>query len=86
MKDAILKLLQRCRRQWYKPDLHSFRAKIKDGVVFVDCHATGVNIDAIIYDAKKGAEIRESWRTGAALTDAVEVLEKLGIDLDTVEM
>ena len=85
MNDKILKLLQRCRRQWYKPDLHSFRARIKDGVVFVDCDTSGVNIDAIIYDTK-GTEIHKRWRTGTALADAVEVLEKLGLDLDTVEM
>jgi hypothetical protein len=82
--EGILNLLQRCRRQWYKPDLHSFKARIKDGVVFVDCDQDGVNIDAITYD-KKGNEIHESWRTGRALCDAVEILAQLEIDLVTVE-
>lgn len=83
--EAILKLLQRCRRQWHKPDLHSFKAKIKGGVVFVECDPSGVNIDAITYDTK-GNEVREGWRTGGALRDAVEILERLEIDLASVEM
>lgn len=81
--DAILKLLQRCRRQWHKPDLHSFKAKINDGVVFVECDRDYVDIDAVVYE--KGGEIRHSWRTGSALRDAVKILEQLGIDLATVE-
>lgn len=82
--EAILNLLQRCRRQWYKPDLHSFRARIKDGVVFVECDPDHVTIEAITYD-NKGNEIRRGWRTGRALYDAVELLEQLSIDLATVE-
>lgn len=82
--ESTINLLQRCRRQWYKPDLHSFKAKIKDGVVFVECDPEGVNIDAIFYD-KMGNETRESWRTGRALYDAAEILARLEIDLMTVE-
>ena len=82
--DAILSLLQRCRRQWYKPDLHSFKARVTNGVVFVECDTDGVDIHAIYYN-EKGEEIRESWRTGRALRDAVDILYKLGIELDTVE-
>lgn len=85
IRDALLKLLQRCRRQWYKPDLHSFRAQIKDGVVFVECDWDGVDIDAFTYD-KKGNEHRNFWRLGTALNDAIDVLEKLEINLDTVSM
>ncbi len=84
-RDKLLKLLQRCRRQWYIPDLHSFKARIKDGVVFVECGTGGVDIDAITYD-KTGKEIRKCWRTGTALKDAIEVLVSLEIDLMTVEM
>ena len=84
-REAIIQLLQRCRRQWYIPDLHSFRASIKDGVVFVECDIDGVDIDAITYD-KKGNEIRNSWRLGTALNDAIDILERLEIDLDTVSM
>lgn len=83
MKDAILKLLQRCRRQWYKPDLHSFKAKIKDGVVFVECDLSGVDIYAIRYE--NGEEVRRCWRTGTNLYDAAEILAQLSIDLATVE-
>lgn len=82
--EAIIKLLQRCRRQWFKPDLHSFRARIKDGVVFVECDPSGVVIDARVYE--KGEEVCKSWRTGVALSDAAEILASLEIDLATVEM
>ena len=84
INEAILNLLQKCRRQWYKPDLHSFKARIKNGVVFVDCDQDSVRIDAVTYD-KKGNEIRESWTTGRALRDAVEILMRLEIEPDTVE-
>lgn len=82
-KEAILKLLQRCHRQWHTPDLHSFKARIKDGVVFVECDLDHVQIDAFIYDGAK--DVRHSWRTGTALSDAVEILATLGIDMATVE-
>lgn len=82
--NTILELLKRCRRQWHKPDLHSFKAAIKDGVVFVEVDTDCVHIDAIRSFGLQ--EVRNHWRTEEDLNKAAEILEQLGLDLETVRM
>lgn len=79
---AILNLLERLLRRRHIPDLHSFKAKIKNGVVFVDAQWDGFHIDFITYDGA-GNETRESW-VGSAFLAARE-LESRGLDLTSVE-
>lgn len=76
-------LLKRLNKYRYTPDLHSFKAKINGGVVFVEC--TGENafyIEAFVYD-KDGNETRNFW--DATTEEAAKELERLGLDLDSVE-
>lgn len=80
--DAILKLLQRLHRMRHKPDLHSFKAKIKDGVVFVEAQWDGFSVDFFTYD-DAGNETREHWVGSTAKT--ARELERRGLDLDSVE-
>ena len=80
--DAILLTLKKHHRMRHVPDLHSFKAKIENGVVFVDCGGPGVDIHIFIYDAK-GQETRELWQ--GYLEDAAEKLKALKIDLSTLE-
>lgn len=82
--DKILKLLQKCNRHRYIPDLHSFKAKIENGVVFVECSGyDAFTIWSITYD-KNGEEKRSLW-SGPTI-EAGSKLELLKIDLNTVEM
>lgn len=80
--DAILKLLQKLHRMRHKPDLHSFKAKMKDGLAYVEAQWDGFYVVFFTYDAE-GNEIRESW-TGSTAATARE-LERRGLDLATVE-
>lgn len=85
MKEKILNLLKYCHRRRHTPDLHSFRAKINGGLVFVECSGAGNCVDIYIftYDAT-GQETRTYWTGG--LQEAAAGLEKLGMDPATVEM
>lgn len=80
--DAILKLLQRFHRMRHKPDLHSFKALIKNGVVFVEAQWDGFSVDFFTYD-DAGNETREHWAGSTAKT--AHELERRGLDLDSVE-
>lgn len=79
---AILKLLQKIHRMRHKPDLHSFKAKIQDGVVYVEAEEDAIFMEIFIYDAE-GHENRERWV--GAITEAATKLERLEIDPATVE-
>lgn len=80
--DNILKLLQKLHKMRHKPDLHSFKAKIKSGVVFVEAEEDAIFMEIFIYDAD-GHENRERWV--GAITEAATKLERLEIDPATVE-
>lgn len=80
--NSILKLLQKLHRMRHKPDLHSFKAKIKAGVVYVEAEEDAIFIAAFTYDAA-GKETRTRW--AIPIEVAADKLEKLGIDLATVE-
>ena len=47
--DEIFKLLQKCNRNSYKSDLHSFTADIQGATVYVECRGFEVYIESRIY-------------------------------------
>lgn len=78
-----LALLKKLNKYRYIPDLHSFKAKINGGVVFVEC--TGENafyMEAFIYD-NDGNETRKFW--DVTTEEAAKELETLGLVIDSVE-
>lgn len=80
--DVILKILQRLHRMRHKPDLHSFKADIKGGVVYVEAQEEGLYMELFIYDAE-GKETREHW-TGS-IVEGTKKLKDLGLALETIE-
>ena len=76
--DRIFKLIQKLERNVNVPDLHSFKANIKDGIVFVDARIDGIYIEHHIEDKKT------QW-VGYAIA-AANRLVMLELDLDTVDM
>ncbi len=83
VKDELHKFLLKCNRRHETPDMHSFKANIKDGVVFVDCRGFEVYVESITYDAA-GNEKRTQF-AGTTIA-AANRLEMLQIDLDSIEM
>lgn len=77
--DKIFKLLQSLERNVNTPDLHSFKANTKNGVVFVEARPGGIYISEMRAD-----ETRGEW-AGLAIACANR-LEMLGVDLDSVEI
>lgn len=82
MNNAILELLEKIHRMRHKPDLHSFKAKIKAGVVYVEAEESVIFMEFFTYD-DKGNETRRRF-TGS-IPEAASELEKQEIDLATVE-
>ena len=81
--DMIFKWLQKCNKNARKPDLHSFKANIKNGVVWVDCRGYEVFMESFIRD-KDGNEIRTPW--AGTVMAAANRLEKLGMILGSIDM
>lgn len=81
--DKIFKFLQKCNRQCNTPDLHTFRADIENGTVWVECRGFEVYIESRTYD-NEGKEKITEW-AGTTIA-AANRLEKLKIDLTTVDM
>ena len=82
-EERIFKFLKRCNRQHATPDLHSFKANIKNGVAFVDCRGYETFIESITCN-ESGDETREQF-TGTA-AEVAERLYELQIDLNSIEM
>ena len=83
MNGQTLALLKRLNRYRHTPDLHSFKAKINGGVVFVECSAENAfYIVAFVYD-QDGRETRKFW--DVTTEEAAKVLDALGLDLESVE-
>ena len=80
--DMIFKWLQKCNKNAHKPDLHSFKAKIKDGVVWVDCRGYEVFIESYTFD--NGNEIRTQW--AGTIVAAANRLEALEMDFHSIDM
>lgn len=83
--DRIFKFLQKCNRNHYVPDLHSFQAKINGGTVYVDCRGFEVYIETHIFDKNTTDIFKKSQWVGTTIA-AANRLEKLGMDLDTIDM
>ena len=82
--DKIFKILQGLKKQMHIPDLHSFKAKIKNGVAFVEYTMNDeIYIEYFIYDAQ-GNEKRYQW--AGTLIAAANKLEALQIELETIDM
>lgn len=80
--NAILNYLQRLNRRRHKPDLHSFKAKIKDGIVYGEARWDDFSLDFFLYDGA-GNETRVHW--SGAITAAARELESRGLNLASVE-
>lgn len=71
--------IKKCKRQWYKPDLHSFCIKISGGFAFVDCEdADGVWVE--VYD-----ENGQKCHLKSTVSEITKYLIDLGADLTTIE-
>lgn len=81
--DKIFKFLQNCNKQRHTPDLHSFKAKIEKGTVWVECRGFEVFIESLTYN-DKGLEIRTPW-VGNTVA-AANRLELLKMDFNTIDM
>lgn len=81
--DKIFKFLQKCNRQHATPDLHSFKANIKNGVVFVDCRGYETFIESITCDTD-GNEISQRF-VGTTIA-AANRLEMLQMDFNSIDM
>ena len=79
--DEIFKLLQKCNRNSNKPDLHSFRADIQDGTVYVECRGFEIYIESRIY-----GEQEKVCRWVGNTISAANRLAMLNMDLLSVEM
>lgn len=83
IKETIQALLERCDRQRNIPDLHSFKAEARCGVVFI---VVGLYKDVDIYYIQCNDDGTETHhRMTAALPAVADLLEELGVDLTTVE-
>lgn len=80
--NAILKLLRKLHRNRHKPDLHSFKAKIYNGVVYVEAEWSGIFIEFFTCDGE-GKETRESW--AGTIEAAARELDRRCLDMATVE-
>ena len=77
--DKIFKLLQGLERKVNVPDLHSFVANVKNGVVFVEARQG----EAYIRETRKDATCVD-W--AGNYIAAANRLEMLRLDLDSVEI
>jgi hypothetical protein len=76
--DRIFKLIQQLERNVNAPDLHSFKASIKNGIVFVEARLDGIYIEHQIGDKEM------KWvGLGIAAANRLEMLE---LDPDSVDM
>lgn len=82
-KDKLFKFLQRCNLRHGTPDMHSFKAKIKNGVVFVDCRGYEIYIESITYDSNGNEKRTRFAGTTIAATNRLEMLQ---IDFDSIEI
>lgn len=80
-EENIKKLLEKCKRNKYKPDLHSFVASIKNGLVYVN-YLESFNVTVIKF--KNLEEEREHYSLN--LPKTIELLEQLEINIESVEM
>ena len=55
--DKIFMFLQKCNRNHNVPDIHSFKARINDGVVWVECRGYEIYIETQIFDENTDAII-----------------------------
>lgn len=80
--DRLFKIIQKCQRNWYKPDLHSFVVTIKGGTAFVECRQNEVYIEARIYGIDHD-EVNQWCGTAVA---AANRLALLGADYTTIDI
>ena len=72
--------MQKCNKNHYKPDLHTFFIDITGGRAYVECRGYEVYIEHTIYDIGKTVE----W-CGTVIA-ATNRLEALGAIYDTIDM
>lgn len=77
--NGITRILKKCCRNYNVPDLHSFTAKISNGIVHVDCGRNSVSIDTYT-NGDLMHHCTKDFRS------AITVLFILGMDCNTVEI
>lgn len=82
--DRIFMFLQKCNINHNVPDIHSFKARINGGVVWVECRDYEVYIETQIFDENTDVCTRNQW--AGTVVAAANRLEQLGIDFSTIEM
>lgn len=81
--ERIFKFLQRCQRDYYKPDLHTFFINVKNGRAYVECRGHNeVYIETRLY--QEGVDKIVKW-CGTTVA-AANRLEKQGADYFTIDM
>lgn len=79
--DRIFKILHQFNKRAHIPDLHSFTAKIENGVVFVECRGYEVMVESRTY-SETGEEKVSTWcGTTVAAANRLEILQ---LDIDTI--
>lgn len=81
--EKLFKFILRANKNANKPDLHSFRANITNGYVWVDCRGYETYVESHTYDLFGNEKISRFVGTAVAATNR---LEQLGIDFDSIDM
>lgn len=79
--DRIFNILRQFNNRAHIPDLHSFTAKIKNGVVFVECRGYEVMVESRTY-GENGKEKVSTW-CGTTIA-AANRLEMMRLETDTI--
>ena len=78
MDIRLFRLVRKCGRFHYKPDVHSFMIDIKDGRAYVEGQFDGIYIEEYYAD--------ETKKFYGTVEEAVAHLEKLGAKYETFDM
>ena len=82
-EDKLFKFLLECNRRCNIPDLNSFVANIKDGMVYVECRGYETYIESRTYNENQN-EHKTKW-AGTTIA-AANRLEMLGMDFNSIEI
>lgn len=81
--DSIFVILTKLQISHHRKELHSFRATIKDGFVYVECRGYEVYVET--HTTGTDGEERTTQFCGTTVA-AANRLEMLGINMATIEM
>ena len=85
-RERLLKFIKQCCRNYYKPDLHSFKISINGGFAMVECdYGNEVTVEQYLFERMNDGN-GFVMRLGGKPTDATELLMLIGADIMTIEM